>query len=140
MLYTCNSPRLLYLSVLHKQLSLYQRQKMVRLCPSLEYTWKNQKCHTIPKITPFLPLKWGLIPKSHPKTYSKWWPHEKYRIQYHRKFCPYHKDKYCPQYTNKIIKLSVLHVHIIKLSTLQNIVDTTLLYSYPHNNIKLSTL
>ena len=25
--------------------------------------------------------------------------------------CPYHKDKYCPQYTNKIIKLSVLHAH-----------------------------
>ena len=53
--------------------------------------------------------------------------------------CPYHKDKYCPQYTNKIIKLSVLHVHIIKLSTFQNIVNTTLLHSYPHYNIKLST-
>ena len=60
--------------------------------------------------------------------------------------CPYHKDKYCPQYTNKIINLSVLHVHIIKLSTFQNIVNTTLLQSYPHyistyphNNIKLST-
>ena len=60
--------------------------------------------------------------------------------------CPYHKDKYCPQYTNKIIKLSILHAHIIKLSTFQNIVNTTLLHSYthyistyPHYNIKLST-
>ena len=53
--------------------------------------------------------------------------------------CPYHKDKYCPQYTNKIIKLSVLHVHIIKLSTFQNIAITTTLHSYPHCNIKLST-
>ena len=48
--------------------------------------------------------------------------------------CPYHKDKYCPQYTNKIIKLSVLHVHIIKLSTFQNIATITLLYSYQHYN------
>ena len=53
--------------------------------------------------------------------------------------CPYHKDKYCPQYTNKIIKLSVLHVHIIKLSTFQNIAITTTSHSYPHYNIKLST-
>ena len=42
--------------------------------------------------------------------------------------------------------MSVLHAHIIKLSTFQNIVNTTLLQSYPHyistyphNNIKLST-
>ena len=53
--------------------------------------------------------------------------------------CPYHKDKYCPPHANKIIKLSILHAHIIKLSTLQNIVNTTLLHSYQHYNIKLST-
>ena len=53
--------------------------------------------------------------------------------------CPYHKDTYCPQHTNKNIILSVLHAHTIKLSTSQNIVNTTLLHSYPHNNIKLST-
>ena len=118
----------------------------VRLCPSLEYTRKNQKWYTIPFLTPFLPQKWWLIPKLYPKTYSKWWQHTKYRIQYNHKYVRITKTLYCPPHANKIIKLSVLHVHIIKLSTFQNIVNTTLLQSYPHyistyphNHIKLST-
>ena len=130
---------LIYLSLIHKHLSFCQRQKIVRSCPSLEYTRKNQKCHQIPKTTPFLPIKWWLIPKIHTKTYSKWWQHTKYRIQYHHKYVRITKTLYCPPHANKIIKLSVLHVHIIKLSTFQNIVNTTLLHSYPHYNIKLST-
>ena len=115
------------------------KTKIVRSCPSLEYTRKNQKCHQIPKNTTFLPIKWWLIPKLYPKTYSKWWQHTKYRIQYNHKYVRITKTLYCPPHANKIIKLSVLHVHIIKLSTFQNIVNTTLLHSYPHNNIKLST-
>ena len=122
------------------------KTKIVRSCPSLEYTRKNQKCHQIPKNTTFLPIKWWLIPKLYPKTYSKWWQHTKYRIQYNHKYVRITKTLYCPPHTNKIIKLSVLHVHIIKLSTFQNIVNITLLQSYPHyistyphNNIKLST-
>ena len=112
---------------------------MVRLCPPLEYILKFQKWWTIPKTTPFLPIKWWLIPKIHTKTYSKWWPHAKYRIQYNHKYVRITNTLYCPPHANKIIKLSILHAHIIKLSTLQNIVNTTLLHSYPHNNIKLST-
>ena len=53
--------------------------------------------------------------------------------------CPSHKDTYCPPHTNKSLKLSVLHAHLISISTIQNIVNTTLLHSYPYYNIKLST-
>ena len=127
-------------SLPRKHLSLHQIQKIVRLCPSIEYTLKIQKWYTIPFLTLFLPIKWWLIPNIHTKTYIKWWQHTKYRIQHHHQICPSHKDNYCPYHTNKIIKLSVLHAHIINLFTLQNIVNTTLLHSYPHYNIKLSTL
>ena len=116
------------------------KTKIVRSCPPLEYILKFQKCHQIPKNTTFLPIKWWLIPKLYPKTYSKWWQHTKYRIQYNHKYVRITKTLYCPPHTNKIIKLSILHVHIIKLSTFQNIANTTTLYSYQHYNIKLFTL
>ena len=48
------------------------KTKIVRSCPPLEYTRKNQKWYAIPKTTPFLPLKWWLIPNLHQKTYLKW--------------------------------------------------------------------
>ena len=138
-LYTLRLPDCYIVSLPQKHLSLHQTQKIVRLCPSIEYTLKIQKWWTIPKITLFLPIKWWLIPNIHTKTYIKWWQHTKHRIQYHHQICPSHKDTYCPYHTNKSPKMSVLHVHTTNLSTFQNIVNTTLLHSYPHYNIKLST-
>ena len=101
-----------FLSLTHKHMYFYQRQKNVRLCPSLEYTRKNQKCHSIPKITLFSPLKWWLIPNLHQKTYSKWGLHAKYRIQYHHKYVHHTKTLHCPPHTNKSPIMSVPHVHI----------------------------
>ena len=91
-LYALRLPDCYIVSLPRKHLSLHQIQKIVRLCPSLEYTRKFQKWWTIPKITLFLPLKWWLIPKLYPKTYSKWWQHTKHRIQYQHQICPSHKD------------------------------------------------
>ena len=130
----------LYIFVFDTQTFVFlPKTKIVRLCPYLEYTLKIQKWWTIPKNTTFLPIKWWLIPKLYQKTYTKWWQHTKYRIQYNHKYVRITKTLYCPPHTNKIIKLSVLHVHIIKLSTLQNIANTTTFHTYPHYNIKLST-
>ena len=112
--------RLIYLSLPQKHLSFYQRQKIVRLCPSLEYTRKNQKWWTIPKNTTFLPQKWWLIPNIHTKTYIKWWQHTKHRIQYNHKYVRITKTLYCPPHANKIIKLSVLHAHIFPITLSHN--------------------
>ena len=96
---------------------------------------KNSKVVHHPKNHPIFTHKVVTHPKFTPKNIYKVVNTYQISNTIPSQICPYHKDKYCPQYTNKIIKLSVLHAHTIKLSTFQNIVNTTLLHSYPHNNI-----
>ena len=149
MLYTLRLPDCYIVSLPQKHLSLHQTQKIVRLCPSIEYTLKIQKWYAIPKITPFLPQKWWLIPKIHTKTYIKWWQHTKHRIQYHHQICPYHKDTLLSatrKQNNKTVRTTrtynkVIHVSkhskyntFTKLSTLQYKVIHTTTSRHKHNH------
>ena len=101
---------------------------------------KKSKVVNNPKNNPIFTHKVVTHPKNTPKNIPKVGATYQISNIIPSQICPYHKDKYCPQYTNKIIKLSVLHAHTINLSTQQNIAITTTSHSYPHYNIKLSTL
>ena len=100
---------------------------------------KKSKVVLNPKNHPIYTTKVVAHPKFTPKNIPKVVNTYQISNTIPSQICPYHKDKYCPQYTNKIIKLSVLHAHTINLSTQQNIAITTTSHSYPHCNIKLST-
>ena len=145
MLYTCNSPAW-YICLWYTNICLSAKDKNRSVVSVSRIHSKNSKVVNHPKNYLISTPKVVTHSKNTHKNILKVVTTCKISNTIPSQICPYHKDKYCPQYTNKIIKLSVLHVHIIKLSTFQNIVNTTLLQSYPHyistyphNNIKLST-
>ena len=100
---------------------------------------KKSKVSLNPKNHPIFTHKVVAHPKFIPKNILKVVNTHQTSNTIQSQICPSHKDTYCTYHTNKSLKMSVLHVHTTNLSTLQNIANTTTLYSYPHYNIKLST-
>ena len=131
LLYTCNSPAW-YICLWYTNICLSAKDKNRSVVSVSRIHSKKSKVVNNPKKHHIFTHKVVAHPKFTPKNIPKVVTTYQIPNTIPSQICPYHKDKYCPQYTNKIIKLSILHVHIIKLSTFQNIVNTTLLHSYPH--------
>ena len=125
MLYTCNDP-VCYICLWYTNICLSAKDKNRSVVSVSRIHSKNPKVVNNPKKHHIFTHKVVAYPKIISKNILKVVTTYQIPNTIPSQICPYHKDKYCPQYTNKIIKLSVLHVHIIKLSTFKNIVNTTL--------------
>ena len=131
MLYTCNDPAW-YICLWYTNICLSAKDKNRSVVSVSRIHSKKSKVSPNPKKHHIFTHKVVTHPKNTHKNILKVVTTCKISNTIPSQICPYHKYTYCPPHTNKNIILSVLHVHIIKLSTFQNIVNTTLLQSYQH--------
>ena len=89
--------------------------KIVRLCPSVEYVIKNKKWRPIPKIHIKIGVKWGLNPKITPFSILKWGLTTKYRNNSHFQTIHHTRTQQCLSLTHKYPKMSVIHKQLFSV-------------------------